>query len=295
MTISARALGIGAALVGATAYGVNIVFARMATQQGVSAADLVFLRVFLMMGAVAATIALAGGSLKVETRDRPVLILVGVTSAGIGLAYFFAISFVPIGIAAVVFYTFPLLILLASPFIDGERFTLQRLGVFALAFCGLAIALGPKLGGIDMRGVLLAAAASVFAACQFFAAARAGGRIGQKALLFWSHVVIMPIAGLAALANGLGSWSVLAGAWFAATMTIAGYVIGFVFQMLSARSAPPALVGLVFCLEPVVAIVAANFVLGETLSAPQMVGSLLVLTALVASSLVELRRAPKSV
>ncbi|QCI64825.1 DMT family transporter [Phreatobacter stygius] len=288
-----RAVGITAALAGAVAYGVNIVFARMATQQGVSAADLVFLRVFLMMGAVAATLALAGGSLKVETRDRPLLILVGITSGCLGLAYFFAVSFVPIGIAAVIFYTFPLLILIASPFIDGERFTLQRLGVFALAFGGLAIALGPTLGGIDMRGVLLAALASVLAASQFFAAARAGARISPAALLFWSHVVIMPIAGLVALANGLGQLSALGGAWFAATMTMLGYLVGFAFQMLSARNAPPALVGLVFCLEPVVAIVTANFVLGETLSAPQMVGSLLVLTALVASSLAELRREPK--
>lgn len=293
MSLPPRAIGIAAALAGAIAYGINIVYARAATQQGVSAADLVFLRVFLMLGLVTATIGFAGGSLKVGRPDRPVLALVGVSSAGIGLAYFFAVSFVPIGVAAVIFYTFPLLILIASPFVDGERLTLQRLGVFALAFLGLAVALGPTLGGVDPRGMALAAAASLFAACQFFAAARAGRRVGPQAVLFWSHVVIMPIAGLAALMNGIGQWSALTGAWFAAAMTMLGYLAGFAFQMLSARNAPPALVGLVFCLEPVVAIATANLVLGETLTKPQMVGSLIVLSALVASSLAELRRQPQ--
>ena len=293
MSLSPRAIGIGTALAGAIAYGVNIVYARAATQQGVSAADLVFLRVFLMLGAVTATIGLAGGSLKVERRHRPVLALVGVSSAGIGLAYFFAVSFVPIGVAAVIFYTFPLLILIASPFVDGERLTLKRLAVFALAFAGLAVALGPTLGAVDLRGVALAAVASLFAACQFFAAAHAGRHVAPSALLFWSHVVIMPIAGLAALWHGLGQLDALTGAWFAAAMTMLGYLAGFAFQMLSARSAPPALVGLVFCLEPVVAIATANLVLGETLTTPQMVGSLLVLAALVASSLAELRRQPQ--
>ncbi|MCA0318087.1 MAG: EamA family transporter [Proteobacteria bacterium] len=283
-------IGIGLALASASAYGFNIVYARMATQAGVSAADLVFLRVFLMMGIGTAAIGMIGGSLRVERRDWPPLVAVGVASAGVGLAYFFAVSFVPVGVAAIIFYTFPLLILLASPLIEGIPFTARRLGVFALAFAGLAIAIGPALGGIDMRGVLLAALGSVIAACQFFAAAKAGGRIAPPALLFWSHVIIMPIAGVVALSVGTTGWGAIAGAWFACAMTILGYLIGFALQMLAARQAPAALIGLVFCLEPVVAIGFAGVILGETLTGAQMMGSLLVLSALVASSVTELRR-----
>jgi drug/metabolite transporter (DMT)-like permease len=286
-------LGIALALASATAYGFNIVYARMSTQMGVSAADLVFLRVFLMMGIATAAIGIGGGTLKVERRDWPALIALGVTSAGVGLAYFFAVSFVQIGVAAIVFYTFPLLILLASPFIENEPFTPRRIAIFGLAFAGLAIAIGPALGGIDIRGVLLAGLGSVIAACQFFSAAKAGARIAPAALLFWSHVIIMPIAAGAALSVGTTGWGAIADAWFACAMTVLGYLIGFALQMLAARQAPAALIGLVFCLEPVVSIVFAGLILGETLTGAQMTGSLLVLTALVASSLAELRREPK--
>jgi drug/metabolite transporter (DMT)-like permease len=293
--VTARSVGLGIALAlaSATAYGFNIVYARMSTQMGVSAADLVFLRVFLMMGIATAAVGLSGGTLKVERRGWPALVAVGVTSAGVGLAYFFAVSFVPIGVAAIVFYTFPLLILLASPFVENEAFTPRRLAIFALAFAGLAIAIGPALGGIDIRGVLLAGLGSVIAACQFFSAARAGARIAPAALLFWSHVIIMPIAAAVALSVGSTGWDAIANAWFACAMTILGYVIGFALQMLAARQAPAALIGLVFCLEPVVSIVFAGVILGETLTSAQMTGSLLVLSALVASSVSELRREPK--
>lgn len=75
---------------------------------------------------------------------------------------------------------------------------------------------------------------------------------------------------------------------------MAGYLAGFALQMVAARRAPAAMIGLIFCLEPVVAILFAGLILGETLSHAQMIGTLLVLAALVASSLAELRREPQT-
>lgn len=294
MIRSSVGIGIAAALASATAYGINIVYARMATQQGVSAADLVFLRVFLMLGAVAVVTAISRGALHLPAAGRPAILGLGIASAGVGLAYFFAVSFVPIGVAAIIFYTFPLLILLASPFVDGGRFTLHRFGVFALAFTGLAIAIGPKLGDIDPRGILLAALASTLAAWQFFMASRSGRHVGPQAMMFWSHIVIMPISGAAALLLGGIGWGAIAQAWLPSALTVAGYLAGFALQMVAARRAPAAMIGLIFCLEPVVAILFAGLILGETLSHAQMIGSLLVLAALIASSLAELRREPQT-
>lgn len=294
MTTRAVGIGIAAALASATAYGLNVVYARQSTQLGVLPADLVFLRVFLMMGLVTGAVALTGSSLRVARADRPAVVAVGIASAAMGLCYFFALSFVPVGVAAIVVYMFPLIILLASPFVDGERFTPRRLLVFALAFAGLAVALGPGIGGIDIRGVILAGLSSIAAACQFFAAARAGRRVPPAALLFWSHVVILPIAGTVAFARGGISLPAIGAAWLPAALTVAGYVTGFVLQMAAARRAPAALIGLVFCLEPVVSIVFAGIILGETLTSAQMTGSILVLAALVASSLAELRREPQA-
>ena len=68
------------------------------------------------------------------------------------------------------FYTFPVLIVLAEPLVTPARFSLDRLVVALVAFCGVAMVVGPDLHGLDRRGLALALAASVFAATQFFAA-----------------------------------------------------------------------------------------------------------------------------
>lgn len=292
MTRTALALGVAAALASATAYGINIVYARLATLQDVPPGDLVVLRIGLMLALVAVFGHATGASFKVPKSARPTLLVLGLLSAGLGLAYFYAVSLIPIGIATLVFYTFPFLILIASPFVDGTRFSPLRLGLFLVAFAGLVLALGPSLGAVSLLGLSLAFAASAMAAAQFFAASRAGVAMSQVALLFWCHVVMLPIAVAVALGTGgPGSPAVLAAAWIAGLITIVGYLFGFALQMLASRSAPPPVIGLVFCLEPVVAIVGAGIVLGETLSTSHMIGGTLVLAALVISSLMDLRRA----
>jgi drug/metabolite transporter (DMT)-like permease len=118
--------------------------------------------------------------------------------------------------------------------------------------------------------------------------------MSQVALLFWCHAVMLPVAIIVALGTGgPGSHAVLLVAWVASLITIVGYLFGFALQMLASRAAPPPVIGLVFCLEPVVAIIGAGIVLGETLSVSHMIGGGLVLAALVTSSLMDLKRAPQ--
>jgi drug/metabolite transporter (DMT)-like permease len=41
----------------------------------------------------------------------------------IGTAYLSSVAFIPVTVAVVVFYTFPVLIVLASPLVEGTRLT----------------------------------------------------------------------------------------------------------------------------------------------------------------------------
>lgn len=292
MSAPSVALGVAAALASAVAYGVNIVYARQATLAGVPPADLVALRVALMVLCVLAVARVVGASFSVSPTGRKSLAILGLLSAGIGLSYFYAVSLVPIGIATLVFYTFPFMIIVASPLLEGEKFSPVRLALFALAFAGLVVALGPSIGAVSVLGVGLAFTAAAMAAGQFFAAGRASRAVEQAGVLLWTHLIMLPIAAAFVLgAGGPGHFGHIASAWFACLMTVLGYLVGFALQMVASRNAPAPVIGLVFCLEPVVAIVAAGFILDETLSSPQIIGGSIVLAALVVSSAMDLRRA----
>jgi len=287
---SSPANGMLFALVSATFYGLNIVYARLASFAGASGSAIVVYRVFLMLVLVGIAAIVMRRSLAMAREERGIMLLLGVATALVGVCYLSSVAFIPVTVAAVVFYTFPIFIVLASPFVEGTRLTPSLLGVVALAITGVVMVVGPALGDLDWRGLALALAASVATATQFFAAARCR-RTGVVAKVFWIHVLVLPTAALIGLVTGqLAPPSTLALAPFAVGMTIGGYVLGFMLQFLALGRITAVAAGIIYCTEPVVAAVSSAVLLGETLSPPQMMGGALVLSAIVANVLLEQRR-----
>ena len=282
--------GLLFALVSASLYGFNIVYARMASFAGANGSAIVVYRVFLMLVLVGIVAAVTRSSLRAARVERGTLLLLGVSTAFVGICYLSSVAFIPVTVAAVVFYTFPSLIVLASPFVEGTRLTPALLGVVATATLGVALVVGPAFGDLDWRGLALAFGASIATAIQFFAAARCR-KTGVMAKTFWIHLIVLPTATLISLAAGqLAPPSALAIAPFAVAMTIGGYVFGFVLQLLALGRITAVAAGIIYCTEPVVAAVASAVILNETLVPLQIAGGALVLAAIVANVLLEQRR-----
>ena len=282
--VAPRSLAGPTMLLGSAAcYGLNIPYARMAAALGYSGPSLVVLRVGLML-ALAALAALAlRQSLAVPGRERAGLAGLGLASALVGLAYVSSVSFIPVGIAVLVFYTFPLIILAATPFVDGASLTARQLVACIVAFAGIALAIGPSLGMLDWRGLALAALASLSAAAQLFFASRAPGG-GGLASMFWVQVAILPVALAVALWFGGPAPQTGSGAAFwPIVLTTAFFIVGFVLQIRGLAHTSAAAGGLIYCLEPVVAVASAAWILGERLAALQYFGVALVLTAVAFS------------
>jgi drug/metabolite transporter (DMT)-like permease len=287
---SPPASGLLFALASASLYGFNIVYARMASFAGASGSAIVVYRVFLMLVLVGIAAAVTRGSLKAAREERGTLLLLGVSTAFVGICYLSSVAFVPVTVAAVVFYTFPILIVLASPFVEGTKLTPALFGVVALATLGVAFVVGPAFGDLDWRGLALAFGASIATAIQFFAAARCR-KTGVMAKTFWIHLLVLPTAALISLAAGqLAPPSTLALAPFAVAMTIGGYIVGFVLQFLALGRITAVAAGIIYCAEPVVAALSSALILNETLAPLQIAGGTLVLAAIMANVLLEQRR-----
>ena len=74
-------------------------------------------------------------------------------------------------------------------------------------------------------------------------------------------------------------------------MTVGGYVLGFVFQFAALARSSAAVAGIAFCAEPVAAALASAAMLGERLTALQLLGCALVLAAILTNVVAEQRRA----
>ena len=283
-------LGFGIALFGACSYGFNIIFAQIASQSGIMGPTIFFYRVFLMVP-IGLLILLAGRTAFVIDRSEwKAIIGMALASSGVGLCYISSVAYIPVTVAAVIFYTFPILVVMLSPIVERRRLTLDLVVIVIMAFIGVVIVVGPSLNQLDPLGLLLAAGASLSATMQFFFGTRSPKtHTISKAIVM--QLVMLPVAAAIALSTtGLPSPAILLLAPLAVALTIGGYAVGFICQLLALSRISAVVGGLAFCLEPVVATLSAHFILGEVLSMVQYGGGLLVLAAIITNVTFERRR-----
>jgi drug/metabolite transporter (DMT)-like permease len=282
--------GLFFALATATCYGLNIVSARVSADAGILGPSLITWRVAVMLVLAAGLSLFFRWSLSVAREERRALAVLSLACSTVGLCYLSSVSFIPVTVAAVVFYTFPICIVLASPFVEGRRISAALLFIVLMAFAGVVLVVGPGFGDLDIRGLLLAAGASLSATVQFFAAARCP-RTSTASKIFWIHVFILPTGLLAAaFTGGLAGPAMLAAAPFAVAFTIAGFLVGFVLQLAALTRISAVVAGLAFCVEPLMAALSSAVFLGERLHLLQYAGGGLVIAAIVANVVLEQRR-----
>jgi drug/metabolite transporter (DMT)-like permease len=292
---SARS-GLVFALGAAACYGLNIAFARMAALAGITGTNIVFYRVFVLLAVLLPIVWIARRSLRPAPGEGAALTWLAVTSTIVGLAYLSSVTFVPVTIAVVILYLFPVLIVLMAPLVDRTPFDPLRFVLAGIAFAGVAMVVGPAFDALDWRGLALAGLAAIGAAVQFFAAARCR-RSSTTSKLVLIHVMVLPVTGLVGLMTGtLDGPAILMAAPLAAALTIAGYLIGFGLQLVALARTSAAAAGLAFCAEPLFAAGSSMLFLGERLDAIQVAGAALVIGVIVLNVWSESRRqAPATV
>ena len=163
----------------------------------------------------------------------------------ISVSYLASVQFIPIGLAVIIFFTFPVLIMLASPVVEGKFPGFLRIIIAVFAFGGLVVAIGPSFGDLDIRGIGLATLASLGGVVQFFTGRSISRYLTPAVFGSLVHIVIWPATLLVALYVSGGTLQMMPGGAGTATgfyflLGVAGvYVAGLyaanVFPALCAR------------------------------------------------------------
>ncbi|GAA2527763.1 MULTISPECIES: EamA family transporter [Streptomyces] len=293
-----KGVGLGLALLSAVAFGGSGVAAKPLIEAGLDPLHVVWLRV---AGAALVMLPLAVRHRGLLRRRPGLLAGFGLLAvAGVQACYFAALSRIPVGVALLVEYLAPALVLGWVRFVQRRPVTRAAAVGVVLAVGGLACVVEVWSGlGFDALGLLLALGA---ACCQvgYFVLSDQGSDAGDEApdpLGVIAYGLLVGAAVLTVVARPWSmDWSVLTGsaemngtpvaalvllAWIVLVATVVAYVTG----VLSVRRLSPQVAGVVACLEAVIATVLAWVLLGEHLSAPQIVGGAVVLTgAFIAQS-----------
>ena len=289
--ISRIRLGVGCALAAAGIYGLVPNFVRGAFENGIPPVEATFFRTSVIAVAFALIAVMQRESFRIPRAARGAFAGQAFATLVISVSYLASVQFIPIGLAVIIFFTFPVLIMLASPLVEGKFPGFLRIVVAIFAFAGLVIAIGPSFSDLDIRGIGLATLASLAGVVQFFT----GRSISRylKPAVFGSlvHLVIWPATLLIALFVGEGTLQMMPGGAGTATGfyfllgVAAVYVAAYMLQMSSLRFAPASTVAPFYNLEPIVTTLCAGLMFGERLTFNQYAGGGIVLAALVVSSL----------
>lgn len=288
-----RSAGLGLALASAFAFGGSGVAAKPLIEAGLDPLHVVWLRV---TGAALVMLPVAWRH-RALVRSRPVLLLgFGLLAvAGVQAFYFAAISRVPVGVALLVEYLAPALVLGWVRFVQRRPVTRAAAVGVVLAVGGLACVVEVWAGlSFDVVGLLLALGAACCQVGYFVLSDQGSGESAAGAesphpVGVIAYGLLIGAAVLTVVARPWGmDWSLLGGSttmngtdvpawlllvWIVLLATVIAYVTG----VISVRMLSPAVAGVVACLEAVIATVLAWVLLGEHLAAPQLIGGALVL------------------
>lgn len=283
-----RLRGIGFALSAASFYGLVPNLARTAYVNGIPALETVLYRTIAVAVVLSLAAVALGFRLAVPRAAWPSFGWQVLATFAVSACYLASVQYIPVGLAVLIFFTFPVIILLLAPLLEGHAPSLPRIAVALLAFAGLAVAIGGFTGPAQPLGLVLAGLAAAGCALQFFSGRALAQHMHPTVFGGLVHVAILPV--VLALVLGVRGGIALPGMATLPTVdSVAGvcasYLAGYLLHMSSVRAAPASVVAPFFNFEPVVTTVIAVLLLGESFTLRHALGAGLVGAALVGASL----------
>lgn len=287
-------LGSLAALLAATAFGVNAPLSVVAYDHGMSSVGVTLWRALFAAASLAALVVVArlrGRELGLHALDRrsaSLLLGAGLAGAFLNLSAFASFDRISVALALITFYTYPAMLAVTGVLFHGERFTVPKAAALGLAILGMVLVvvgqLDPSEGlRIDLVGFGLAFTAAL---CQvvYFTIGRSGFRHlpADEATLgvFAISIPVYVVAGLltgslaAAVSAPFGDPTLLA---ISVVVGTVGAGIPSMLVLTGIRTIGGVRTGILLLFEPVVSVAIAAALLGQAVVPLQVLGGALVL------------------
>jgi drug/metabolite transporter (DMT)-like permease len=288
------ALGVVAVVVAAVLFAVNGTVAKLAMQSGISPTRLVELRSLgSALVLVPVALLLTGRRMRLHGRELAVMAVLGVVGmAAVQWLYLVAISRLPVGLALLIEYTAPLLIALWARFVLHEHVRPRAWWGLAASLIGLTLVAQVRRGvELDAIGLAAAGGAAIALATYYLLGERLVAHRDPLSTQAWSlafaalfWLVLQPLWTFDArvLTTDTPLPGALAGAsaptWaLVAYVVVLGTVVPYTLVLAGMKVIGAARAGLLGMIEPVAAAAAAWVVLGESMSAVQVTGGVVVL------------------
>ena len=273
----------GIVLAGAAAisFAANTTASPIATAGGSNVLTYLVLRSITAALLVCILLLATHSSLRLAPRRRWAAFFTGAILALYSVALLSAIQYIPVALAVLIFYTFPILTTLYLWIVGRERASWTAGAALVFALVGLALALDLSDPSLDGRGIGLAAAAALGITIVVLLNSRlVGGGDSRPVTL---HMLSAASLVFIVVAASLGEFALpdTARGWWAFSTGPFFYAFAIVTLFIAMSILGPIRTSMTMNLEPVSSMVFGFVLLNQTLNGLQIFGAVLVIVAVL--------------
>ena len=269
----------------AIAFALANTSASLAYHGGSNSLTVAAMRFVLPTAVLVVWLRMRGVPLSLPGRAGWVAAVLGAVTAVYTWALQSAIEAIPLALAILVFYLFPLVGTVILGVCGREKRDWRTIAAIMLAFVGLALALDPRGGNLDIEGVALAFVGSLGLGTVIAISSRVF-RAGDSrpVTLYMAAIASVLLIALCA-AHGKFVLPQTGLGWVGFVGAAAFYAFAMIAFFIAVSMIGPVRASLLSYAEPMVAAGLGITLLGEALAPIQIAGLALVVTALVGSTL----------
>jgi len=272
--------GYGLVAVVALFFGAAPTLARLAFDGGTGTLTLQFARFAFAAVGLWLLLAATGRIAPIARRLLPLVTVLVLLSAGASYGYMTSVRTIPVPVASLVFFTFPLMVGPLAHLIGDERLTLRRVLALCVGFAGIALVLEGGVAHADPLGLALAFGGGVCVAVSFQVSRRLTIEVSPMLLTAVVAGASALVCGALLLFHGAIDLPVTTRGWVGVAGNAVAYTVGLSCLFAAIQRLGAVTTAVAGNLEPVVSVALAAVVLGEALSGIQLVGGVVVLAGI---------------
>lgn len=277
--------GIIFSITSAVCFGCVTTFARITYEQGSNSLTVGIFRSVFGIALCLLLILVQSKKPALSKSKLSGIMLVSLCTSGIALGYLGAVQFIPVGLAAIIFFTWPILLLVYLSIRQPGIISAKLLSSFSLAFIGLCLVIGPVFTNLNLVGISLALLAAFSAAGVFVTSQHYFKSLDLIVAAFWVNIFTLVIICVITFLSHQFQMPNTRLGYLTMLLASGGYACGLLTMFIAIQHIGAARSALYFNLEPVIATIAAMLLLGEFLTTIQLTGFAIIMGILFYTSI----------